>query len=173
MVGMAAFFCAMNGYAWFILPPQSSIKLDVRSVPWFLKYRTEISSPNPIGQVPARPGPNSKETKNYSSYSHCSIQLSVNSSPPHVQKAGLAKRDKPKWQTVTNKTQKMHKQTKQQNPTCKPTLNNEPIFLSNLFWCPTFGWISWCFPLFRVNFIVLFADDLHVFPLFRAWTSPA
>ena len=58
-------------------------------------------SPNPIGQVPARLGPNSKETTIYSSYSHTAyMQLSINSSSPHVQKGGLAKHQKP---TYTNK----------------------------------------------------------------------
>ena len=39
MVEMATIFCAMHGYAWFPLFAESSIQLDVRSGPRFLKIR--------------------------------------------------------------------------------------------------------------------------------------
>ena len=65
------------------------------------------------------------------------------------------------WQTVSNKTQKMHKQTKQQNPPFKSTLSNERIFLSICSECPTFGWISWrflCVCFFRVKFMFVYSN---------------
>ena len=102
-----------------------------------------------------------------------SIQLFINSSSPHVHKGGLAKHQK--WQTVTNKTQKMHKQTKQQNPTFKSTLNNERIFCQSVFNAPHLvesPGVFFFLCVFSGSNSCLFtviADDLHVFSLFRVW----
>ena len=124
------------------------------------KHRTEHLSPNPIGQVPARLGPNPKETK-------ATAATAIQHTAIHKFKLTSCAQGwtckTSKWQTVSNKTQKMHKQTKQQNPTFKSTLSNERIFLSICFECPTFCWISWRFlfflcVFFRVKFMFVYSN---------------
>ena len=92
-------------------------------------------SPNPIGQVPARLGPNSKETKNYSSYSRTAYSYAK------IQAHLMYTRVDLQNTKITNKMTNSYKQnteneqtnTKQQNPTFKNTLNYERIFLSIFF----------------------------------------
>jgi hypothetical protein len=91
-------------------------------------------SPNPIGQVPARLGPNSKVTKTTAATAIQHTAISKIQAHLMCKRVDLqntkSQNDKPlqtKHRTYTNK------QTKQQNPTFKSTLNNERIFLSIWF----------------------------------------
>ena len=59
-------------HAWiFMVSFACPIFFEIGRALWALISNIGLNklSPNPIGQVPARLGPNSKETKNYSSYS--------------------------------------------------------------------------------------------------------
>ena len=153
---MAAIFCA-----------ESSIKLDARSGPRFLKKWNWNWTIAALHMYKLKRNKATAAT----AIQHTAIHKFKLTSCAQGWTCKTSK-----WQTVSNKTQKMHKQTKQQNPPFKSTLSNERIFLSICFECPTCGWISWRFLFFVCFFFgsnsclfTVIADDLHVFSLFRVW----
>ena len=116
-------------------------------------------SPNPIGQVPARLGPNSKETKNYSSYSRTAYSYAKNQAHLMYTRVDLQNTK------ITNKMTNRYKQTQKMNKQTQTTKSNiqkhlkqwTHYFLSIFFWCPHLVESPGVF----LNYLLFFSGQIH------------